>query len=438
MSNFSGSTKPADENSTQEDLVKTSRGAAGVAGKPSMEEISARLSAKLALLEASQQDLLHPATALKGHDFELPLSLASRSDLLASTFGERASSLHGFNRSSGDAASAAYQSANPRFKTEICRNFKEKGTCLYGDLCQFAHGKHELRGDVVRHAKYKTKPCQKYWVAGYCAYGPRCNFVHQEVDRKTALQLLSEGCGKQLTPNIAQSVHDFRPRVANKVNDSTLVGDFKDFGNEAPPSLNGLQTKLDQLSFNGIGKDSGFGDSRQAMGYPWQIEMIGGTISTPSYPTCSSLSELAGPPLATSNCSEVAYGQPRSSSHPKELKAEAMQLWDNHFMKGRGLSQFRSSGDDDGALVTKAACNDPLQQLNKFQPDSMALKVERMEMKSKTTPVASQQVTTLTSSSKALPINYGLFADFLIEDRSRLARHPIGSERSIWSTDSCK
>ena len=34
---------------------------------------------------------------------------------------------------------------NPRFKTEICRNFKEKGTCLYGDLCQFAHGKHELR-----------------------------------------------------------------------------------------------------------------------------------------------------------------------------------------------------------------------------------------------------------------------------------------------------
>ena len=119
----------------------------------------------------------------------------------------------------------------------------------------------------------------------------------------------------------------------------------------------------------------------------------------------------------------MAYGQPRSSSHPKELKAEAMQLWDNHFMKGRGLSQFRSSGDDDGARVTKAACNDPLQQLNKFQPDSMALKVERMEMKSKTTPVASQQVTTLTSSSKALPINYGLFADFLIEDRSRLARY---------------
>ena len=30
---------------------------------------------------------------------------------------------------------------NARFKTEICRNFKERGHCLYGDLCQFAHGK---------------------------------------------------------------------------------------------------------------------------------------------------------------------------------------------------------------------------------------------------------------------------------------------------------
>ena len=35
--------------------------------------------------------------------------------------------------------------------TALHRNFKEKGTCLYGDLCQFAYGKHELRSDVVRH-----------------------------------------------------------------------------------------------------------------------------------------------------------------------------------------------------------------------------------------------------------------------------------------------
>jgi len=91
-----------------------------------------------------------------------------------------------------DYVNQTYRStANPRFKTEICRNFKEKGTCLYGDLCQFAHGSHELRPDVVRHSKYKTKLCQKYWIAGYCAYGPRCNFIHQEIEKEKALRILA-------------------------------------------------------------------------------------------------------------------------------------------------------------------------------------------------------------------------------------------------------
>ncbi|TRY67067.1 hypothetical protein TCAL_03104 [Tigriopus californicus] len=66
-----------------------------------------------------------------------------------------------------------------RYKTEVCRNFKERSKCVYGEQCQFAHGRRELR-DVVRNAKYKTKHCQKYWITGYCAYGPRCNFLHNE------------------------------------------------------------------------------------------------------------------------------------------------------------------------------------------------------------------------------------------------------------------
>merc|ERR1719180_592695 len=103
MSNYSSSTKPAEDNLLQAVLPKTSC-AAGAAGKPTMEEISARLSAKLALLEASQQDLLQPANALQSNDFELPLSLASRarSDLLAASLGQRAASLHGFTRSGDD------------------------------------------------------------------------------------------------------------------------------------------------------------------------------------------------------------------------------------------------------------------------------------------------------------------------------------------------
>ena len=54
MSNYSSSAKTANEDSVQADLTSGST-STGVVGKPSMEEISARLSAKLALLEASQQ-----------------------------------------------------------------------------------------------------------------------------------------------------------------------------------------------------------------------------------------------------------------------------------------------------------------------------------------------------------------------------------------------
>lgn len=72
------------------------------------------------------------------------------------------------------------EAGNSRYKTEVCRNFKERSRCVYGDQCQFAHGRRELR-DVARNAKYKTKLCQKYWLSGYCAYGPRCNFLHNEL-----------------------------------------------------------------------------------------------------------------------------------------------------------------------------------------------------------------------------------------------------------------
>lgn len=31
-----------------------------------------------------------------------------------------------------------------RKKYEMCKNFREKGACRYGDKCLFAHGEHEL------------------------------------------------------------------------------------------------------------------------------------------------------------------------------------------------------------------------------------------------------------------------------------------------------
>ena len=100
-------------------------------------------------------------------DLDLSLDLAKKLLLANQTMGPEGSQMFESSyqpRGSGGTTSSSTSASNPRyemqfssfsslivilsfwrFKTEICRNFKEKGNCLYGELCQFAHGKHELR-----------------------------------------------------------------------------------------------------------------------------------------------------------------------------------------------------------------------------------------------------------------------------------------------------
>ena len=179
-------------------------------------------------------------------------------------------------------------------------------------------------------------------------------------------------------------------------------------------------------------------------------QIIFGSSSSFGRPTGSSLADIAVPPLvrveafigvglngnylyacpsqASSNGCEVAYydgGQLGTNAQPKEVNPvpETRQLWDNNYLKERGLVEIGNSIDD----VVKSKRN-PMPNaddanavnLNKFRPDPMAQRAA-MQMKLKTNPVT-HQVTNMTSSSKALPINFGLFADFVIEDRSRFAR----------------
>lgn len=69
-----------------------------------------------------------------------------------------------------------------RYKTELCRQYEEKGQCRYGEKCQFAHGDVERRS-LDRHPKYKTEMCRTYHQHGFCNYGLRCNFIHNEDER---------------------------------------------------------------------------------------------------------------------------------------------------------------------------------------------------------------------------------------------------------------
>lgn len=71
----------------------------------------------------------------------------------------------------------SYSSSFNRYKTELCRPFKETGECKYGEKCQFAHGENELR-IVSRHPKYKTEYCRTFYGVGLCPYGSRCHFLH--------------------------------------------------------------------------------------------------------------------------------------------------------------------------------------------------------------------------------------------------------------------
>jgi hypothetical protein len=63
------------------------------------------------------------------------------------------------------------------YKTELCRSWTETGSCRYGNKCQFAHGKDELR-NIMRHPKYKTEICKTFHTQGTCPYGTRCRFIH--------------------------------------------------------------------------------------------------------------------------------------------------------------------------------------------------------------------------------------------------------------------
>ena len=69
------------------------------------------------------------------------------------------------------------------YKTQPCDTFEEFGECKYGDMCQYAHGKHELRKapETVQPAAYKTVRCKNYWSKdSICPYGSKCKFVHEE------------------------------------------------------------------------------------------------------------------------------------------------------------------------------------------------------------------------------------------------------------------
>lgn len=70
---------------------------------------------------------------------------------------------------------------DPKYKTEMCKNWERFSRCPYNNKCRFAHGKHELMSkEAETNPNYKAKDCLNFFKYGFCSYGRRCCFKHDE------------------------------------------------------------------------------------------------------------------------------------------------------------------------------------------------------------------------------------------------------------------
>ena len=68
-----------------------------------------------------------------------------------------------------------------KYKTVLCKNFETYGVCKYGQYCQYAHGKTDLRQKNYLPENYQSKLCHQFHKKGYCNYGKRCQFLHTHI-----------------------------------------------------------------------------------------------------------------------------------------------------------------------------------------------------------------------------------------------------------------
>lgn len=70
-----------------------------------------------------------------------------------------------------------------KYKTELCKNWIEKGKCSYSVRCRFAHGHHELvasKPTEVKQQAVKKYDCKHFHGEKVCSYGIRCIHKHDE------------------------------------------------------------------------------------------------------------------------------------------------------------------------------------------------------------------------------------------------------------------
>lgn len=111
-----------------------------------------------------------------------------------------------------DAKSASTSSVKSivRLKYEMCKNFRETGSCKYGDRCLFAHGDHEL----INRAPPATEPEKPK------ASEDKAKEDQKEEDAAGSVESSEKGSGSA----VAHPVVDVSEQKANETtNDSTKL-----------------------------------------------------------------------------------------------------------------------------------------------------------------------------------------------------------------------
>jgi len=157
---------------------------------------------QLGLASFNQSSLVEPNGKLAASDSDQPIvnegttehiSISSTSSCSASQTFSTESEVSGPSLQKSEQPKSDFRPAN--YKTRLCLKWEQMGECSFGDRCNFAHGRQELRHQFTSievseawrtqpqpiHTKagsLKTRLCSKYHQFGICPYADKCKFAH--------------------------------------------------------------------------------------------------------------------------------------------------------------------------------------------------------------------------------------------------------------------
>ena len=106
--------------------------------------------------------------------------------------------------------------SDPKYKTEMCKNYLNMGKCKFGNKCVFAHGSEELRSKIHLPENFKSKLCHQFHQVGYCQYGEKCQFLHTHIS-------VNRKYGKSYVSVLSKNIKYMEKAIENSSNQKEIL-----------------------------------------------------------------------------------------------------------------------------------------------------------------------------------------------------------------------